>query len=161
MRTIPIALVLVLAGLTAAPAAALAADQRPIEGRFTLTLVGITGGCGEGEVMLHFVGTGTIAHFGRVDGSATNCTSATLGSEAVPISDGVAIYVAADGSSVTARYEGAQAAPLDGVAEVFSTNTVIAGTGRFAGAAGTWSITGVVDLEAGTSSGALSGWISY
>lgn len=68
---------------------------------------------------------------------------------------------AADGSTLTLSYEGTQSAPAGGVASFFHTDTVIVGTGRFEGAAGTWSINGNVDFTTLTITGTVSGWLSY
>ena len=74
---------------------------------------------------------------------------------------GVATFVAADGSTVVVAYSGSQAAPEAGIAAVSTTNTVIDGTGRFAGASGSWIATGNVSFATGTYSGSFSGWIRY
>jgi hypothetical protein len=79
----------------------------------------------------------------------------------VPIADGIAHFVAADGSTITTHYEGTQQAPVDGIAIVDATHTIVGGTGRFADAAGEWQATGTIDFLTGTSTATLSGWITY
>ena len=79
----------------------------------------------------------------------------------MPIWSGLATFVAADGSSITMSYEGAQDAPVDGRATAASTFTVISGTGRFEGAAGRWMSSEVIDFTTGIDLGSFSGWISY
>jgi hypothetical protein len=79
----------------------------------------------------------------------------------VLIWDGLATFVAADGSSITMSYEGAQDAPVDGRASATSTFTVISGTGRFGGATGSWPSSVVIDFTTGTFRGSFSGWITY
>lgn len=68
---------------------------------------------------------------------------------------------AADGSTLTASYEGHQGAPDAGVATFLHTDTILGGTGRFDGATGEWTIAGVIDLANLTVSGTVSGWLSY
>jgi len=56
---------------------------------------------------------GIATHLGRMEGTGANCTSFNLTTEAVPIWDGLATFVAADGSSITMTYEGTQGAPVE------------------------------------------------
>ncbi len=110
---------------------------------------------------MSFEGVGNATHLGRITGVATNCTEFGLFTGAVPVFDGVATFTAADGSTITTSYDGTQSAPVAGVADVESTHTVVAGTGRFADAAGVWTLSGTIDFAAGSSVGTLSGWLSY
>ena len=80
-------------------------------------------------------------------GGGTNCTEFTLGTESVPIWDGIAIVTAADGSTLTLAYEGQQGAPTNGVATFIHQDSVVAGTGRFAGATGELTISGLIDFR--------------
>ena len=160
MRRLAIATVLALTLTTALVGAGSAADQRPMSGEFTITLATTTPRCG-GDLTLGFVGIGLATHLGRMTGTASNCTEYTLFTQAVPVYDGVAIFTAADGSTITTHYNGTQGAPVGGVAQVESTHTVVDGTGRFADAAGTWTLTGIIDFAAGSSTGDLAGWLSY
>lgn len=143
----------------AAPVAA--AEQRPIHGSYTIAIVPVPQRCGPGALTIGFEGVGIATHLGRMEGTGSNCTSFDLATEAVPIWDGLATFVAADGSSITMTYEGAQDAPVDGKASAASDFTVISGTGRFEGATGSWTSSGVIDLTTGTFHGSFSGWISY
>jgi hypothetical protein len=144
----------------AAPATTLAGDQRPVRGEFTISLTQATHTCGA-DLPLAFAGAGIVSHLGRMTGSATHCTEFTLLTEGVAIWDGVAVFVAADGSTITTRYSGWQDPPAGSVATVVTIHELVVGTGRFAGVDGEWTLTGVFDVPSGTSSGTFSGWIGY
>ena len=150
----------VLAAFAVVPGAD-AAEQRPIHGWYTVSLVAAEPRCGPDAITLGFEGTGNATHLGRMSGTASNCTEPTLGTGSVAIWDGVATFVAADRSTVTVAYTGLQAAPQAGVATVSTSNTVVSGTGRFAGASGSWVATGAVDFATGVFSGSFSGWIRW
>ena len=138
-----------------------AAGQRPMNGQIELW-GGPTGdGCDAGSIRIDLAGTGNLAHLGQVQVTATNCTGGELESGEADISQGSATFTAADGSTITVEYSGAQEAPDDNVAEFTTTHTITGGTGRFANAAGTWTIAGTVDLSIGQLLGDVSGWLSY
>ncbi len=138
-----------------------AGDQRPMKGRYTIAVVPVEQRCGPNALTIGFEGVGIATHLGRIEGTGSNCTSFNLTTEAVPIWDGLATFVAADGSSITMSYEGAQDTPVAGRATAANTFTVIAGTGRFEGATGSWNSTEVIDFTTGFDLGSFSGWISY
>ena len=140
---------------------AFAGDQRPMTGHFTVAVVPVEQRCGPNALTIGFEGTGIATHLGRMTGTGSNCTEFTLATGPVAIWDGIATYVAADGSSVTVSYEGTQDAPVDGVAMSTTTSTVISGTGRFDGAEGLWTVSGPIDFTTGFFTGAIDGWISY
>jgi hypothetical protein len=94
-------------------------------------------------------------------GTGSNCTEFALATDSVAIWDGIAVFVAADGSTITAAYEGVQEAPVAGVANSTTFSTIIAGTGRFAGAQGSFTASGPIDFTTGLVSNRFSGWISY
>jgi hypothetical protein len=142
-------------------ASALAGDARPMSGHFTVAVVPVEQRCGPNALTIGFEGAGIATHLGRMTGFGSNCTEFNLAGGAVAIWDGIATYVAADGSSVTVRYEGSQAAPSGGAATTVTTNTVVSGTGRFEGATGSWEGTGVIDFTTGLFDGTFSGWIGY
>jgi len=157
--TISTALALVL--VMAMSASVSAGDQRPMKGHYTISVVPVEQRCGPNALTIGFEGVGIATHLGRITGGGSNCTSFSLTSEAVAIWDGLATFVSADGSSITMSYEGAQAAPVNGIATAANTFTVISGTGRFEGATGSWTSSEVIDFTTGIDSGSFSGWISY
>jgi hypothetical protein len=138
-----------------------AGAQRPMNGSIELH-GGPTGeACDAESILIELVGNGTMTHLGQVQISAHNCTGATLESGDAEISDGIATYTAADGSTITVEYSGRQEPPAGAIAEYTTTHVVTGGTGRLANAAGTWTVAGTVDLSVGTLLGDVSGWLSY
>jgi hypothetical protein len=159
IRSLGLALAVALA--IAAPASA--GDQRPVRGSFTGSGDDAEHHC-PGALTLGFAIEGVLSHLGRFTGEGSNCTEFTLGTEAVPIWDGIAILHAADGSTLTVSYEGSQGVPSNGVASFSHSDTVVSGTGRFDGATGAFTIEGIVDFSGFpevTVNGTVSGWISY
>ena len=161
MRSIALATALGLLVALCLAAAANAGDRRPMSGHFTVGVVPVEQRCGPKALTIGFEGAGIATHLGRMTGTGSNCTEFSLGTNAVAIWDGVATYVAADGSSITMSYEGRQQTPVGGVASAFTTNTVVSGTGRFAGASGSWIDSGEIDFTTGFYTGEISGWINY
>ena len=141
--------------------AALGGQSRPMTGHFTVGVVPVEQRCGPNALTIGFEGAGIATHLGHMTGSGSNCTEFGLASESVAIWDGTATYVAADGSSITLSYEGVQETPANGAARTFVTNTVVSGTGRFAGAEGSWDGSGVIDFTTGLFDGVIAGWIAY
>jgi hypothetical protein len=117
--------------------------------------------CGPAALTVGFNGVGVATHLGQMSGAATNCTEFSLGTSAVPVYDGEATFTAADGSTLTSTYVGAQAAPVAGVATYSTTTTITGGTGRFADAEGVWTVTGVLDFTTGSIDGSIVGWLAY
>jgi hypothetical protein len=152
-------LALALAGALIVPA--VAGDQRPFIGQFDGAGIAVEQRCGPAALTLGFAVTGEMTHLGRLSGSGTNCTEFTLGTQAVPIYDGIVTLVAADGSTLTTTYEGWQDAPNAGFATFAHDHVITGGTRRFAGASGELSVSGVFDLVNFTVSGTVTGWISY
>lgn len=151
--------VILLAAALTGPVAA--AERRPMHGGYTVDVVPVEQRCGPNALTIGFEGVGIATHLGRLEGTGSNCTTFDLASDAVPIWDGRATFVAADGSSIDMTYEGTQSAPMDGSAVATSTFTVISGTGRFEGATGSWTSSGVIDFITGQFGGSFAGWISY
>jgi hypothetical protein len=150
----------VLTLATAMPATA--HQARPMLGELHLTFSPAAAQrCGADALTLEFGGAGLVTHLGRVTGAGSNCTELTLATDAVDIWDGVATYVAPDGSTIQTTYEGAQEPPAGATAVAVTVHTVTGGTGRFASASGQWTVTGSVDFTTGTFIGDLAGWISY
>lgn len=154
------AIIVMLLVALAAPAATLASDQRPVRGEFTISLAQATHSCGA-DLPLAFSGAGIVSHLGRMTGSSTHCTEFALFTEGVAIWNGVAIFVAADGSSITTQYSGWQDQPIGGIATVVTIHQLVDGTGRFADVDGEWTLSGTIDFSSGTSAGTFAGWIGY
>ena len=156
-------LVIGLAMIMAVPlaASATAGDHRPMAGGFTVGVVPTEQRCGAAALTLGFEGTGIATHLGAFTGAGTNCTSFDFFTNDVPIYDGIATFVAPDGSTLTTHYSGTQRAPVGVVAAVEATHIVVGGTGRFVGASGVWESAGTIDFATGTSTSTLSGWVSY
>ena len=150
---------LILVAIAATPAAA--ADQRPMSGQFTAQAGPATPRCGPDALTLGFEIKGVASHLGRLTGTGSNCTEFTLATNAVAVWDGLATFVAADGSTLSTTAEGTQGAPISGRAAFDITHTISGGTGRFAGATGIWAVTGIIDFTTGTIDGQVSGWLSY
>jgi hypothetical protein len=149
--------------LTLAGAAPASAHQvRPMLGELRLTFTPASvQRCGPDALTLEFGGVGLATHLGRVSGTGSNCTELSLATGAVDIWDGVATYIAADGSTIQTSYAGTQQAPVAGTAVAITVHTVTGGTGRFADAAGSWTVSGSVDFATGTFVGDLEGSITY
>jgi hypothetical protein len=158
-RAIAIPAALILAVALAAPVGA--ADQRPMTGQFTAQAAPSTPRCGADALTLGFEIKGVASHLGSLTGSGSNCTEFTLATNAVAVWDGLATFVAADGSTISTTSEGTQDAPVAGRAAFDISHTIAGGTGRFAGATGVWEVTGVIDFTTGTIVGQVAGWLSY
>jgi hypothetical protein len=138
-------------------------DQLPVRGQFTGAGVNVDQRCPD-ALTIGFALDGVLSHLGRISGTGSNCTRFTLGTSSVPIWDGIAILTASDGSTLTVAFEGSQGVPVDGVATYSHQDTVVGGTGRFAGATGQLGVEGHIDFSRFpevTVTGTVSGWISY
>lgn len=138
-----------------------ATGERPFVGEFTGVGIPVEQRCGPGAFTLGHQVSGVATHLGRFTATGSNCTELTLATEAVAIWDGIVTVRAADGSTLTLTLEGTQSAPLAGVASYTHTDTVIAGTGRFADATGVLVLTGTIDFNTFAVTGTVSGWLSY
>jgi hypothetical protein len=151
---------LTLALLLSLAVPATAATERPFRGSFLGDAAFAQPRCGS-DVTLGFTAVGAATHLGRMEGQASNCTDASFPVASVDVRDGIVTFVAADGSTVTAEYEGVQQAPVNGVAAYSLTMTVVGGTGRFEGASGSWASSGLLNFNELTITGAFDGWIGY
>ena len=159
--SVSIGLALLLSITLALPVSA--GDQRPIRGQFTGAGVNVDQRCND-ALTIGFAIDGVPSHLGRMTGGGTNCTEFTLGTASVTIWDGIAVVTAADGSTLTLACAGQQDAPANGVAAFTHSDTVVGGTGRFAGATGQLTVQGLIDFSAFPDvsvSGAVAGWIAY
>ena len=138
-----------------------AAEQRPFSGQLTGFGILVEQRCGPDALTLGHQVTGVATHLGHFTGTGSNCTEFALATDAVAIWDGIVTVRAADGSTLTLTLEGSQSAPVAGVASYTHTDTVIAGTGRFADAAGVLVLTGTIDFNTFAITGTVSGWLSY
>ena len=158
---LPAVLAIAAIGVVGVYALASASGQRPMNGRLELSGGPTGAACDANSIRIDLSGTGTLAHLGQAEVTASNCTGGDLEAGEADITGGNATYVAADGSTITASYSGHQEAPQGSVAEYTTTHTITGGTGRFANATGTWTVAGTVDLSVGLLLGEVSGWLSY
>jgi hypothetical protein len=123
----PFALLLAAVGVLV-PAVAAQAEQRAYASRGTAQFVTANG----------FVGTGTATHLGRYDEEGTAHFSPTADPAVFQV-DAAATYTAANGDQLYAVFTG----HLDFVTgNVTATVTYVGGTGRFADASGTATLSG-------------------
>jgi hypothetical protein len=97
-------------------------------------------------------------HMGRTIGSIESVSTVTA--TEIVITDSVT-YTAANGDQLFASFSGTGAPPLDGFRSYSGTETVTGGTGRFAGATGSFVREGRVNVAAATGEFEISGTISY
>ena len=103
-----------------------------------------------------FVGTGTATHLGAYDEVGSAQFSPTADSTVLQV-DAWSIYTAANGDQLYAVFTG----HLDGVTGVLTaTATYVGGTGRFANASGTATLSGQL-LPGGSIEVATKGTINY
>ena len=102
-------------------------------------------------------GTGTATYLGKFTEDITLQVD-------IPTSHatGVATFTAANGDTLTASVDG-QGFPTTthGVVSIVEVYTITGGTGRFAGASGTFTLEGTLNQATGGSSGTLSGTIDH
>ena len=141
-----------------------AGERRPVPGHFSGSGAEVAQRC-PGALTIGFDINGVLSHLGRMTGGGTNCTEFTLGTE---------IRAHLGRHRHRDRRRRLDAYPcLRGTARgadqrrrnIHRTqDTVIEGTGRFAGATGQLTIEGLIDFSRFpdlTVTGAVSGWISY
>lgn len=74
---------------------------------------------------------------------------------------GVYTFTAANGDTLTAEFDGrSSTTPIPGVLYIEETATITGGTGRFAGATGTFTTERLYDMVDGTTEGSFEGIIS-
>jgi hypothetical protein len=77
-----------------------------------------------------------------------------------PNAEGSYQFVAANGDALVAEFEGVSAPVAPGFLYIVETATITGGTGRFAGATGTFVCERLYDISAGTTIGSFKGIIS-
>jgi hypothetical protein len=76
-------------------------------------------------------------------------------------STGAATFTAANGDTLTASITGQSTPTSPGVLSILEVYTITGGTGRFAGATGTFTLESTLNLATGVSSGTFSGAIGH
>ena len=74
---------------------------------------------------------------------------------------GAATFTAANGDTLTATVEGQATPASPGVLSIVEVYSITGGTGRFAGATGTFTLESIVNQATGVSSGTFSGAIDH
>jgi hypothetical protein len=74
---------------------------------------------------------------------------------------GAATFTAANGDTLTATVEGQATPASPGVLSIIEVYTITGGTGRFAGATGTFTLESIANQATGVSSGTFSGAIDH
>ena len=102
------------------------------------------------NLLVNGTAEGTATHLGRYSATFTVvvdlATSSSIGSIA---------FVAANGDGLTGTFTGLGTAIAPNVAHIIENVTISGGTGRFAGASGTFTIDRTLDQLTGLSSGSL------
>jgi len=139
--------------LTAALAGAAAAEkEKPFQGRIDAVETSVV------QFPTLFVdasGSGNATHLGRF-----TVTSEFQVNLLTLAASGSAHYIAANGDSLFTEFTG-QANPIEGsdFSSIVQTHTITGGTGRFAGATGSFTVERVINLVTGVSSGSFDGTI--
>jgi hypothetical protein len=150
-----------LIGLLVVPALALpmqaAANARlHLKGQETGTFR-LLGPCESGGMILEVTGTGHTTHLGTYSGNYRECLDPATGA----VTAGAFTLTAANGDKVFGTYSG-QALPTDNPSVVAyqDPGVITGGTGRFAGAGGTLTTSGLADLATGEYTGTVAGSVS-
>jgi hypothetical protein len=101
-------------------------------------------------------GTGTATYLGKYTEHVTLQVNVLTGS-----SSGAATFTAANGDTLTASITGQSTPTSPGVLSIVEVYTSTGGTGRFAGATGTFTLESTLNLATGVSSGMFSGAIDH
>lgn len=140
----------------ALPAQAAAADQLPVNGAETGTFQ-LLGPCETGGIVLEVTGTGHSTQLGNYRGDYRECLDPATGA----VTNGTFTLTAANGDKVFGTY-GGQAFPTDdpSVVNYVDPGVVTGGTGRFEGAGGTLTTSGLANLATGEYQGTVTGSVS-
>jgi hypothetical protein len=132
---------------------ALAEDQVPFKGRFAGDVT-VTGA--PPILSADVEGGGTATHLGRITVDIPHCVDVRTRTAA-----GYYEFTAANGDTVYAKFTGtATPTATPGVLYIEETATILGGTGRFAGATGSFTSERLYDTVAGTTIGSFKGTIS-
>jgi hypothetical protein len=150
-----------LIGLLVLPALALpmqaaANDRLPLKGRETGTFQ-LRGPCETGGMILEVTGTGRTTQLGNYSGNYRECLDPATGA----VTGGTFALTAANGDKVFGTYSG-QALPTadPNVVTYQDPGVITGGTGRFAGATGAMTTSGLANLATGEYSGTITGRVS-
>jgi len=150
-----------LVGLLVLPALALpmqaaADDHVPLKGSETGTFQ-LVGPCGTSGVIVDVTGTGHSTALGKYDGNFRECLDPATGA----VTGGTFTLTAANGDKVFGTY-GGQAFPTanPNVVHYQDPGVITGGTGRFAGAGGTMTTSGLANLATGEYTGTMTGSVS-
>jgi hypothetical protein len=150
-----------LIGLLVLPALALpmqaaAKDRLPLKGSETGTFR-LLSPCETGGMILEVTGTGHTTRLGNYSGRYRECLDPATGA----VTGGTFTLTAANGDKVFGTYSG-QARPTDtpNVVVYEDPGVITGGTGRFAGASGTMTTSGLANLATGEYSGTVAGSVS-
>jgi hypothetical protein len=151
MKTMNLVAAIFLTAVLASPA--MASEQVPFKGSLAVVQTGEVQG---GFLIVEGSGTGKATELGRF--------TVTF-HEQVDLSTGIGVgtytFVAANGDTLSARFIGhVTPTPDPNILLLEEVETIRGGTGRFAGAAGTFTLERVLNLTTGVSTGLFSGTIS-
>jgi hypothetical protein len=150
-----------LIGLLVMPALALpmqaaASDQLPLKGSETGTFQ-LLGPCETSGIIVDVAGTGHSTQLGNYSGHYRECLVPATGA----VTGGTFTLTAANGDKVFGTYSG-QAIPTDdpNVVNYEDPGVITGGTGRFAGASGIMTTSGLANLATGEYTGTVTGSVS-
>jgi len=151
----PILGLLLLTAL-ALPMQASADDQLPLKGSESGTFQ-LLGPCEASGMILEVTGTGHATKLGSYSGRYRECLDPATGA----VTGGTFTLTAANGDKVFGTYSG-QAVPTDdpNVVNFKDPGVITGGTGRFAGAGGTMTTSGLANLATGEYKGTIAGGVS-
>jgi hypothetical protein len=144
---------LLLLPALALPMQATANTSIPVKGTETGTFE-MLGPCGASGVVLEVTGTGHATHLGHYSGVYRECLDPATGA----VTGGTFTLTAADGDAVSGTFSG-QAVPTDdpNVVNYEDPGVITGGTGRFTGARGHVTMSGLANLATGEYRGTVTG----
>lgn len=143
--------VLALAFISAGPAAA--GDQVPFRGRLAGTVTVTPLNPPVASVLIEATGNATL--LGRYTLEVPH-----LVNQATRTATGAYVFTAANGDTLTADFAGQATLVSPGVLRTVETATITGGTGRFAGATGSFTAERTFHVASGETIGSFEGWIS-